>query len=370
MNIAGKTKRVTIVGGGYAGSALARALDGVAEVQLIEPRERFIHNVAAIRAIVDPTLLDRIALPYDRMLRRGVVRRASAASVSECGVELTDGSSIESDIVVVATGSHYARPFKPHEPETLAFFNDSRSAHEAVKEASRIAIIGGGPVGVELAGEIVSRYPRTVVTLVTALPSLLDGFSPRLSEALVKQMQARGIVLRLSTKIHNLTETLAPFSGSLETNGAPVEADLVFPVIGAKPVNDLLRALPGAQIDNTGRVKVDAWLRPAGASRIFALGDAAATGDPMTIVGLSRQVPWLAKTIKGLFQGKRLEDAPAYAPWKTGVIIVPFGLTGGASVLPLTRKGVVLGQRTTAALKGKHLFIPRYRKEFGLDTKG
>ena len=47
-------KRVIVVGGGYAGAALARALDKVAEVQLVDARDRFVHNVAAIRGVVDP----------------------------------------------------------------------------------------------------------------------------------------------------------------------------------------------------------------------------------------------------------------------------------------------------------------------------
>ena len=51
-------KRVVIVGGGYAGVALARALDSNAEVCLVEARDRFVHNVAAIRSVVEPALLE------------------------------------------------------------------------------------------------------------------------------------------------------------------------------------------------------------------------------------------------------------------------------------------------------------------------
>src|SRR5271163_3746352 len=105
-------KRIVIVGG-YAGTMVARALDGVAEVRLIEPRDRFVHNVAAIRAVVEPALLDRLMIPYDRLLRRGSVIRGLAAEIGEARVGLADGTTIEGDIVVAATGSTYARPFKP-----------------------------------------------------------------------------------------------------------------------------------------------------------------------------------------------------------------------------------------------------------------
>jgi hypothetical protein len=44
---------------------------------------------------------------------------------------------------------------------------------------------------------------------------------------------------------------------------------------------------------------------------------------------------------------------------------VPLGARKGASVLPITKKGLAVGPFLTSAIKGKHLFIPRYWKEFG-----
>jgi NADH dehydrogenase FAD-containing subunit len=76
-------KRVVIIGGGYAGTKLARALDEAAEVILVEPREAFVHNVAAIRAIVEPELLDRLIIPYDRLLVRGKIVRDRAVEFGE-----------------------------------------------------------------------------------------------------------------------------------------------------------------------------------------------------------------------------------------------------------------------------------------------
>jgi NADH dehydrogenase FAD-containing subunit len=93
----------------------------LAEVQLVDARDRFVHNVAAIRSVVDPSLLDRIVIPYDRLLRRGSVRQSVVAGVSNSGVTLTGEERIEGDIIVVATGSHYASPFKPQGESTQAF---------------------------------------------------------------------------------------------------------------------------------------------------------------------------------------------------------------------------------------------------------
>jgi NADH dehydrogenase FAD-containing subunit len=65
-------KRVIIIGCGYAGYTLAQALDASADVVVVEPRDAFVHNVAAIRSVTDPALLDRIILPYGKLLKRGI----------------------------------------------------------------------------------------------------------------------------------------------------------------------------------------------------------------------------------------------------------------------------------------------------------
>src|ERR1700731_513495 len=158
-------KRVVVVGGGYAGVALGRALDSGAEVCLVEARDRFVHNVAAIRSVVDPALLERIVIPYDRLLRRGVVRRGVVTTVSERGVMLAGREAIEADVVVVATGSRYAEPFKPEGDSAAAFGDSVRAAHATLLAADKVAIVGGGGVGVELAGEISTAFQKKPLPL-------------------------------------------------------------------------------------------------------------------------------------------------------------------------------------------------------------
>lgn len=358
-------KRVVIVGGGYAGTMVARALDQIAEVRLIEPRDRFVHNVAAIRAVTDPALLERLMIPYDRLMRRGSVIRGLASKVGERQVTMADGSTVEGDIVVAATGSTYAQPFKPQSASSEVFAKDSRAAHEALRAARTVAIIGGGAVGIELAGEIAAAYPEKSVTLLASSPSLLPGYSARLSATLAEQLKAQGVALRLGTRVDGLETADRPFGGTLLVSGEAIEADLIFPAIGARP---FVPPIPAAKLSASGRLKVDPWLRPISMRSVFALGDAAETGDPMTIVAITRQAPWLVKTLKAVLAGRAIETLAPYTPWPVPVILVPLGPKAGASVLPVTRRGLTVGRRATATLKGKDLFISRYRKEFGYGT--
>ena len=216
-----------------------------------------------------------------------------------------------------------------------------------------------------MAGEISSAYPGKAVTLVSGSPSLMPGYSDKLADTLGAQLRSKGVSLRFNTRVENLVAHDHPFVGPLGKGLGETSDQLIFPALGAQPNTAVLRQMPGAGFDAQGRVKVDAWLRPAGARSIFALGDAAATGDPMTIVAITRQVPWLAKTIKAILTGRTIESLPAYKPWPTRGILVPLGPRDGASALPILRNGLLVGRWLTSQLKGRELFIPRYLKEFG-----
>jgi NADH dehydrogenase FAD-containing subunit len=333
---------------------------------LVEPREAFVHNVAAIRAIVDPSLIERIILPYERLLARGSVVRGRVISVAEGGVALGDGRKIDGDIIVLATGSTYASPFKPVSDDMASFRTSLRSAHDALRAARRVAIVGAGAVGTELAGEIATGMPGKVVTLILATHQLFPGFPAKLGARLARDLTALGVDLKLGVTAAGFDAGNPPVSGALRlSQGTHLDADLIIPAVGARPSSAVAQSIANASFDSSGRVVVDRWLRVAGRSNVFALGDVSAAGDLMTIVAVSRQAPWLAKAIRADLAGRPIESTAPYKPWRTPPILVPLGAKDGASVLPLTRNGPVVGPLLTAAIKGKELFIPRYRKEFG-----
>src|SRR4029077_15202 len=88
---AGGRPTVAVVGGGYGGFNAAKALDEFADVTLVEPRDAFRHNVAALRALVEPEWLPRIFLPYDHLLTNGRVIRDRAVAVDVPVVTLASG---------------------------------------------------------------------------------------------------------------------------------------------------------------------------------------------------------------------------------------------------------------------------------------
>ncbi|WP_163849559.1 NAD(P)/FAD-dependent oxidoreductase [Pseudooceanicola aestuarii] len=357
------TQRIAIVGGGYFGAELARSLDAKAEVTLIEPRTHFVHAPAMIRAVVDPALLDRALIPYDALLTRGHVVRARAASVDAAGVTLEDGSRIAATQVVVATGSGNATPFKPDGDDIDAFRAQNARVHAQLVAAERIAIVGAGAVGVELAGEIAHAMPGKRITLISAESRLFPDKPAAFGAALAAKLEKAGVQQIQGQRVETLESLTTPHAGSLRLADGTVQAyDLIFPVLGARPVADLLLGLPDAAPGSGGRVKVDPWLRPSSLPNVFAAGDAADAGDAMTIVATSRQRPWLTKTLLGLGQGKALEQMKPYKPWGAKApFLVPLGPKRGKSFLGF----VSVGDLLTRAMKGKDLFIGKYRALLG-----
>src|SRR3954470_7061805 len=107
-----ETPAVVVIGGGYGGIAVAKALDEKADVVLVEPTDAFEHNVASLRALVDPSWSDRIHFPYDGLLKRGRVMRNRAVQVDSSRIVLGSGEELVPDFIVLATGSSYPFPGK------------------------------------------------------------------------------------------------------------------------------------------------------------------------------------------------------------------------------------------------------------------
>ena len=358
-------RRLTIVGGGYAGSMLAQKMDKRADVTVIEAKRRWLHNAATLRALARPDLLDDILYDYDGLLDNGRVVHGRVERIEGRDAVLDDGTRIEGDMLVCATGSSYASPFKVDGDDVDAWLSRARDIAADVAKAKRVVIVGGGPSGIELAGELAIAQPEKDITLVGADDRLASGYPARLHRRLARQFADLDVKLRLGEEIADMERTDAPFAptgGTIKlADGFPIAADLVIPVMGSNPNTALFDERADVEKDDSGRLVTDGFLRPSSDPLLFALGDMAANGDAMTIVGLTRQVEWLDRALRWHLSGRDLERAGAYKPWPDPPVLVPLGPDKGASRLPVIG---TTGPFLTSLIKGKKLFIPRYDKEF------
>jgi len=343
---------VAVIGGGYGGINAAKALDDIADVTLVDPTDAFVHNVAAWRALVDPEWLDRIFFPYEHLLVHGRFVRDRAAAINGRRVTLASGDVVEPDYLVLATGSAYPFPAKTEEPDVTAARAQHRAAHEALLAADRVLIVGAGPSGLELAGEIKSFFPAKHVTIADISDDILVGpYDQTLRNELHRQLDALGIELRLGTAIVELPTappaTLAPIAIAT-ANGGEVVADIWFRAFGVRAHSEYLQ---GGTLedrrDERGYVRVDKHMRVVGETQTFALGDL--TDADRDMAGIANaQARVVAANIRALITG--IGDLTNYETLPP-IIAIPLGPDGGAGYLT----NGFADAATIADLKGRHM---------------
>ncbi|MFF0425646.1 MULTISPECIES: NAD(P)/FAD-dependent oxidoreductase [unclassified Streptomyces] len=357
---------VAIVGGGYGGAALARELDPDLDVVLIDPKDAFVHAVAALRGLVDEEWAERIYFGYDGLFTRGRHVRDRAVAVDAGGVTTADGTRVDADYVVLATGSSYPYPAKPDSEDSVDSILRHAGTRAELAASSRVLLLGAGPVGLELAGEITERWPRTEVVVVDPAEDVLGGrYLPELRGALREQLAQRGVRLELGSALTAPPSVppgvREPFSVTTGA-GTRIDADLWFRCYGMTPLSDMLTGELAAARHPDGHVEVDEHLRLAGTPNVFAIGDVTAVPEPKRSKAATEHAVTVAANIRALAAGRPVERT--YRPGPDAVL-VPLGSTGGASQVPGPDGPVVLGAAETSGYKGADLLLGRFGELFG-----
>lgn len=195
--------------------------------------------------------------------------------------------------------SIYALPMRPMSPKMEECVEKLREMQREVAASQHILIVGGGPVGVEFAGEVKEEHPDKKITLVQQAPALIAGFRAGLGKRLFSQLTAKGVDVRLDTGVE-LTQELMDLSQKRMPNGetraiklsdgTTVDTDFLFLGTGGKPNVSVVSKDALAAPDKAGvqRIDVDpATLRLRHAElgkRWFAAGDACNTPDSKTSI--------------------------------------------------------------------------------------
>ena len=219
--------------------------------EFITHRQRYITNIHA---------------SYRRRLdEAGIVTVASRGRLVDARtVECADGVRLRADHVVIATGGRPRRPSIPGAELGLVsddFFNFSAAP-------ARVAIIGGGYIGVELSGLL--RMLGSEVELFARGERLLHGFDRELVERLQENYHQSGIALHLA---HDLAALERAGDGRVRIAGHAEAFDAVLFATGRQPNTDGLGLeAAGVDTDAAGHVCVDAY-QDTSVDGVHAVGD-------------------------------------------------------------------------------------------------
>jgi len=241
---------------------------------------------------------------------RFVEGRAARIDPDARRVHVEAGPPIDYDHLCIGTGAEPAGLDVPgvaeraHAARPLARARALVAALEAAPVGTRVAVVGGGTTGVELAFAIRARLDgRGSVALLEAAPRLLPGRTAAAADAALRELRAAGIGVALGARV-DAVQAAALAVGF----GAHVPAELVVWAGGVAAA--ALGRDAGLACDERGYVLVDGNLRSVSHPAIFAVGDAAALSEapaaPKAGAYAVRQGPVLAKNLAALCTGRPL----------------------------------------------------------------
>lgn len=331
---------VVIVGGGFGGlSAAKRLRREEVRVTLLDRRNHHLFQPLLYQVATATLSPGDIASPIRWILRRGrnirvLLGEAASIDVNAKRIALDDGSTIEYDYLLVATGASHSyfghpewEPFAPglktledaleiRRRMLLAFEHAERVADPArQRDLLTFVIVGGGPTGVELAGTLAEMARRTLrsefrsidtrhtrIVLVEAGPAILPAFPGKLRDASRSSLQRLGVEVRENSPVTHIDAHGVNVSGERLNAGTVLWAA---GVAASRIVSTL-----GAPLDRAGRVLVNPDLSIPGHPEVFVVGDAAAflhqTGKPLPGVAqvAMQSAAQGAKNIMRLIEGQ------------------------------------------------------------------
>ena len=162
---------------------------------------------------------------------------------------------------------------------------DSEQFMELDTMPPRVAFVGGGYISFEFAA--MAAAAGSSVTILHRGATPLEGFDPDLVGWLVAEYESRGIEVRVQSPVSGVRRT----KGGLEVDLAHGEAlpcDLVVHGAGRVPDVERLDLAAAGVASGPAGIEVDASMKSVGNDRVYAAGDVAALGMPLTPVGIAQ----------------------------------------------------------------------------------
>lgn len=334
-------KRLLLLGGGHTHVEVIRRFafepPSATEIILVSPDRHTAYSGMLPGYVAGQYGFYDCHIDLARLCRAGRVTFIRAAATRlDAGmrrVECDSGNAYPYDLVSIDVGSTqpthmipgasaHARPVKP-----VAHFIESWDRFRATARANpaprRVALVGGGAAGVELALAMQHRLARdklaasTEIHLVTDSPEILPGHSRRVRRIFETVMRQRNIVL------HSGTRVIRVEPGVLHHERAMLRAELIVLANGAAAPAWLHGS--GLDLDDKGFILIDATLRCVSHEGAFAAGDVASIDGharPKSGVFAVRQGPPLTENLRRALAGKPLKP---YLPQKTVLALISTG---------------------------------------------
>ena len=351
--------RVVVIGGGFGGiNAVHRLRGAPVEITLIDRRNFHLFQPLTYQVATGALSPAEVAYPLRTIFKNADNVRVLLAEVTGFDLEsrrvlLADvpgmaaaaPAEVGYDTLIVATGSSYSYFGHEHwrefaaEVKTLESAIVVRSQILRAFEAAEMltdpdaraaeltfVVVGAGPTGVEMSGQIAELANDTLhgdfravdsrnarVILVDALDRVLSGFPASLSRKAARSLEGLGVTIMVNRTVVDIdgeSVTLSDPDGGTQR----ISARTVIWAAGvtASSLSGHLAELAGAEVDRAGRLTVEPDLSLPGHPEVIALGDMTrvrgADGDAVTYPGVApvaiQQGRYAAKLVTHRLEGR------------------------------------------------------------------
>ena len=289
--------RICIVGGGFGGLYTALRLsefpwtsEQKPEITLIDKSDRFLFSPLLYELITEEMQSWEIAPPFAELLANtGIVfQQGSVRDIDIEGKQLTleDDTTIAYDKLVLSTGGATPVDTVPGAKEHALTFRSLDDAYrlqekirlleEADTDKIRVAIVGGGYTGVELACKLADRLgEKGRIRIIDRGNQILKDSTDFNRKTAIEALEKNKVWQDLETDIERVEADSISlvYKGQVDT----IPVDMVLWTVGYR-VSELIKKLPLEQTER-GLLKIEPTLLVKGRDDIFALGDAADSYD-------------------------------------------------------------------------------------------
>ncbi|MFL5863624.1 MAG: NAD(P)/FAD-dependent oxidoreductase [Solirubrobacteraceae bacterium] len=350
--------RVVVIGGGFGGiHAIQRLRREPVEITLIDRRNFHLFQPLTYQVATGALSPGEVAYPLRAIFKSAPNVHVMLADVT--GFDLDSHqvllsnvpgldaapSAVPYDTLIVAAGSSYS--YFGHE-DWRQYAAEVKTLESAVAVRAQIlrafeaaemmadphgrvaemtfVIVGAGPTGVEMAGQIAELARDTLphdfrsidsrtarVILVDALDRVLSGFPSSLSRRAARSLEGLGVTIMVNRTVVDIDGDAVTLSnGAGATERIPTRTVVWAAGVTASPLGQQLADLSGAEVDKAGRLTVGPDLTLPGHPEVIALGDMVRVrgsgGQPVAYPGVApvaiQQGRYAAKLIAGRLAGR------------------------------------------------------------------
>ncbi|XP_014443452.1 apoptosis-inducing factor 2 isoform X2 [Tupaia chinensis] len=308
---------VVIVGGGFGGIAAASQLQTLnVPFMLVDMKDSFHHNVAALRASVESGFAKKTFISY------------SVTFKDNFRQGLVVGIDLKNQTVLLQSGE--------------------------VQRSQFIVVVGGGSAGVEMAAEIKTEYPEKEVTLIHSQVPLADKeLLPCVRQEVKEILLRKGVQLLLSERVINLEQLpLNEYREYIKVQtdkGTEVATNLVLLCNGIKVNSSAYRDAFENRLASNGALRVNEYLQVEGYSNVYAIGDCADVREPKMAyhAGLHANV-----AVTNIVNSMKQRPLKAYKPGAL-TFLLSMGRNDGVGQI----SGFYVGRLMVRLAKSRDLFV-------------